>query len=84
LFHLNLSVYSGLEERREEQGYISSADYYIYIYMCVYIRIVSVFQFSRLVECRYLYVVDFMYLPMYVLSIGVVVIQVKEILSFSF
>jgi hypothetical protein len=56
----------------------------IYIYMCVYIRIVSVFQFSRLVECRYLYVVDFMYLPMYVLSIGVVVIQVKEILSFSF
>ena len=56
----------------------------IYIYMCVYIRIVSVFQFSRLVECRYLYVVDFMYLPMYVLSIGVVVIQVKKILSFSF
>ena len=56
----------------------------IYIYMCVYIRIVSVFQFSRLVGCRYLYVVDFMYLPMYVLSIGVVVIQVKEILSFSF
>ena len=52
----------------------------IYIYMCVYIRIVSVFQFSRLVECRYLYIVDFMYLPMYVVSIGVVVIQGKQLL----
>jgi hypothetical protein len=66
--------------RKEEKSkvilivHINSTDYYIYIYMCVYIRIVLVFQFSRLVECRYLYIVTLMYLPMYVVSIMVVVI----------